>query len=118
MGPHTRFPRSRTLGLALVAALLAGVGAGAAHAAEYGTGPWVKGYTDIFGGIVPPQPGLYFRTDAYHYEGSVNATVFDGRIALGVEQRLSRRHPGADLCDAVEDLGRHLRRRRGAELVP
>jgi len=44
--------------LALVAALLAGVGTGAAQAAEYGTGPWVKGYTDIFGGIVPPQPGL------------------------------------------------------------
>jgi hypothetical protein len=74
------------LGLALVAALLAGVGAGAADAAEYGTGPWVKGYTDIFGGIVPPQPGLYVRNDAYHYEGEVNATVFNGRIALGVEQ--------------------------------
>ncbi len=86
MGPHTRFPRSRTLGRALVAALLAGVGAGAADAAEYGTGPWVKGYTDIFGGIVPPQPGLYVRNDAYHYEGEVNATVFNGRIALGVEQ--------------------------------
>ena len=86
MGPHTRFPRSRTLGLALVAALLAGVGAGAADAAEYGTGPWVKGYTDIFGGIVPPQQGLYVRNDAYHYEGEVNATVFNGRIALGVEQ--------------------------------
>lgn len=45
-------------------ALAVGVGAGAAHAAEYGTGPWVKGYTDIFGGIVPPQPGLYVRNDA------------------------------------------------------
>ena len=28
---------------------------------------------------------------------------------------ISRRHPGADLCDAVEDLRRHLRRRRGAK---
>jgi hypothetical protein len=81
-----RSPRYRSVRLALVAALLAGVGTGAAQAAEYGTGPWVKGYTDIFGGIVPPQPGLYIRNDAYHYEGTVNATVFNGRIALGVEE--------------------------------
>ena len=81
-----RSPRYRSVRLALVAALLAGVGTGAAQAAEYGTGPWVKGYTDVFGGIVPPQPGLYVRNDAYHYEGTVNATVFNGRIALGVEE--------------------------------
>jgi hypothetical protein len=72
--------------LALVAALLASVGASAAQAAEYGTGPWVKGYTDVFGGIVPPQPGLYVRNDAYRYEGEVNATVFNDRIALGVRE--------------------------------
>ena len=81
-----RPPCYRSVRLALVAALLAGVGASAAQAAEYGTGPWVKGYTDIFGGIVPPQPGLYVRNDAYHYEGEVNATVFNGCIALGVEE--------------------------------
>ena len=40
------------------------------RAAEFGTGPWVKGYTDIFGGIVPPVPGFYFRTDAYHYKAT------------------------------------------------
>jgi hypothetical protein len=56
------------------------------RAAEFGTGPWVKGYSDIFGGILPSQPGFYFRGDAYHYEGEVNATVFNGQIALGVEQ--------------------------------
>ena len=44
-------------GIALSMALASGVGAGAAHAAEYGTGPWVKGYTDIFGGILAAQPG-------------------------------------------------------------
>jgi hypothetical protein len=43
-----------------------------ALAAEFSTGPWVKGYTDIFGGIVPPVAGFYFRTDAYHYEGSAD----------------------------------------------
>jgi hypothetical protein len=69
-------------GVALVMAL----GTDGAQAAEYGTGPWVKGYTDIFGGIVPPQPGLYVRNDAYHYKGEVGTTVFNGRIAVGVEE--------------------------------
>jgi hypothetical protein len=57
--------------------LLASIGA-SANAAEYGTGPWVKGYSDIFSGILPPQPGVYVRNDAYHYEGDVGATIFNG----------------------------------------
>jgi hypothetical protein len=57
-----------------------------AHAAEFGMGPWVKGYTDIFGGVIPSQSGFYFRGDAYHYNGSVDTTIFDGRVALGVDQ--------------------------------
>jgi hypothetical protein len=57
-----------------------------ARAAEFGTGPWVKGYTDIFGGILPPVPGFYFRTDAYHYEGSADRTIFNGFAQLGVEE--------------------------------
>lgn len=79
-------PHPRRLGLALAISLVAAMGAGSAQAAEYGTGPWVKGYTDIFGGILPPQPGLYVRADAYHYEGEVSATVFNGRVAFGVEE--------------------------------
>jgi hypothetical protein len=58
----------------------------AARAAEFGTGPWVRGYTDIFGGILPPVPGFYFRTDAYHYEGSADATVFNGFVQIGIEE--------------------------------
>lgn len=57
-----------------------------AHAAEYGTGPWVKGYSDIFSGILPPQPGLYIRNDAYHYAGEVDATVFNGLVQIGVQE--------------------------------
>jgi hypothetical protein len=57
-----------------------------ARAAEFGTGPWVKGYTDIFGGVLPPQPGVYLRADAYHYEGSADATVFNGFVQLGIEE--------------------------------
>ena len=77
---------SRRTSLFALAMAVAGIVAPPTRAAEYGTGPWVKGYTDIFGGVVPSQPGFYFRTDAYHYEGDVGATVFNGRVALGVEQ--------------------------------
>jgi hypothetical protein len=69
-----------------IAAFLAVLDGGDVYAAEYGTGPWVKGYTDIFGGILPSQPGFYFRTDAYHYDGDVDTTIFNGRIALNVEE--------------------------------
>jgi hypothetical protein len=57
-----------------------------AHAAEFGTGPWVKGYTDIFGGVLPPVPGFYLRTDAYHYEGDADRIIFNGFAQLGVAE--------------------------------
>jgi len=69
-----------------VALALSLVGVCPGHAAEFGTGPWVKGYTDIFGGVIPSAPGVYVRTDAYHYNGSADTTIFDGRIGLSVEQ--------------------------------
>ncbi|MGE3529026.1 MAG: transporter [Methyloceanibacter sp.] len=78
--------RERVRALACTAAILGLLAIGDAEAAEFGTGPWVKGYTDIFGGIVPPQPGFYFRTDAYHYNGDAGATIFDGLVQLGVDQ--------------------------------
>jgi hypothetical protein len=46
----------------------------------------VKGYTDIFGGILPPVPGFYFRTDAYHYNGDAERTIFNGFAQVGVEE--------------------------------
>jgi hypothetical protein len=81
-----RTPSPRTLAHACAAVTLIALTFTPAHAAEFGTGPWVKGYTDIFGGIVPSQPGFYFRTDAYHYEGSADRTVFDGFAQIGVEE--------------------------------
>jgi hypothetical protein len=72
--------------LALAAALMA-IGASGAHAAEYGTGPWVRGYTDLLGGILPPQPGLYVRDDAYHYEGDASRIIFNGNAQLNVDQK-------------------------------
>jgi hypothetical protein len=75
------------LRVALAIAIVTTLSAVTAHAAEYGTGPWIKGYSDIFAGILPPQPGLYVRNDAYHYEGEVGATVFNGNIQLNVDER-------------------------------
>jgi hypothetical protein len=72
--------------LALAAALMA-IGASGAHAAEYGTGPWVRGNTDLLGGILPPQPGLYVRDDAYHYEGDASRIIFNGNAQLNVDQK-------------------------------
>ena len=66
--------------------LLVAINISGVRAAEYGTGPWVKGYTDIFGGVVPFQPGWYSRTDVYHYEGNANTTIFNGRIATDVDE--------------------------------
>jgi hypothetical protein len=66
--------------------LLVAINVSGVRAAEYGTGPWVKGYTDIFGGVLPLQPGWYSRTDVYHYEGNANTTIFNGRIATDVDE--------------------------------
>ncbi len=70
----------------MATALLATIATNA-HAAEFGTGPWVKGYSDIFSGILPPVPGVYVRNDAYHYDGSADRTVFDGLVQIGVEEK-------------------------------
>ncbi|MBK5198058.1 MAG: transporter [Methyloceanibacter sp.] len=79
-------PRSKAAALIGGVAFLTLISTGSVQAAEYGTGPWVKGYTDIFGGVLPSQPGFYSRTDAYHYNGNVDTTIFDGRVALNVDQ--------------------------------
>jgi hypothetical protein len=60
-----------------------------AHAAEFGADPWIKGFSDIYAGILPTVPGFYFRTDAYHYEGSAERTVFNGFVQVGVDQDLT-----------------------------
>ncbi len=79
-------PFRKLSSLALAAGLMA-IGASGAHAAEYGTGPWVRGYTDLLGGILPLQPGLYVRDDAYHYQGDASRIIFDGNAQLNVDQK-------------------------------
>ncbi len=79
--------RCRAGALCAAVAILALVNGPSVRAAEYGTGPWVKGYTDIFGGVLPSAPGLYFRGDVYHYNGSADTTIFDGRIAVNIDEK-------------------------------
>ena len=64
-----------------------------ADAAEFGAGPWIKGSTDIFAGVVPSQPGFYSRTDVYHYAADVSAVVFNGRVEVGVDQEMTATLP-------------------------
>jgi hypothetical protein len=79
-------PSRALLICASLAAGAASLSSEPARAAEFGTGPWVKGYTDILGGIVPPVPGFYFRTDAYHYNGDAERTIFNGFVQASVEE--------------------------------
>jgi hypothetical protein len=76
----------RNISLVLALALISASGAHEARSAEYGTGPWIKGYTDVLGGVLPPVPGLYVRDDAYHYEGSADRVIFNGRVNLEVDE--------------------------------
>jgi hypothetical protein len=86
--PHRRFRGIRAASaFLLVAGLSCSVASPWAEAAEYGTGPWVKGYTDVLGGVLPPVPGLYIRNDAYHYEGEAERTIFNGLVQLSVEEQ-------------------------------
>jgi hypothetical protein len=80
---------SVSLGLLALLVLAISVPSRSARSAEFGADPWIKGFTDIYAGILPTAPGVYFRTDAYHYQGSAERTVFNGFVQLGVEQELT-----------------------------
>jgi hypothetical protein len=92
--------------LACVGVLIAALGLNdRADAAEFGAGPWIKGATDIFAGVVPTERGFYSRTDVYHYDGNVDATVFNGRVEVGVEQRFTATLPALTYVTPWKLLG-------------
>lgn len=70
----------RKLTLILSAAGFALLAPVAAHAAEGGQSPYLKGYTDAMSGVLPPYPGLYLRNDTVYYSGETEASVLGGRI--------------------------------------
>ena len=87
----------------------------AARAAEFGAEPRIKGFTDIYAGILPSEPGFYFRTDAYHYEASVERTVFNGFVQVAVEQDLTATIATLTYVTPWKISRRHLCVRRGTE---
>lgn len=86
-------PRERRMAVPFACSVLLAAGListpRVASAAEFGANPWIKGTTDIFAGIVPTEPGWYFRTDVYHYRARAERTVFNGRVQLSVEQDIT-----------------------------
>ncbi len=59
-----------------------------AEAAENETSPYLKGYKDFLSGVVPPEPGVYFRNDLIYYEGSAGRSVIGDRVQVNLHQTL------------------------------
>ena len=58
--------------------------AACAWGAEGGSTEYVGGYTGFAAGYLPPDPGTYFTSEFYYYDGSVSRLVANGRIALNI----------------------------------
>src|SRR5262249_54852195 len=50
---------------------------------------YLRGFRDIYAGVVPSVPGLYVLNDVYHYAGNANALMFNGAVQLGVEAKFT-----------------------------
>lgn len=90
-------PRPAKLFLTLAAATAAASAAGAAAAAEGGQSPYLKGYRDIYAGIVPPYPGWYLRNDTIYYGGDMGRAVLGGRVEAGLDLSLAVNATSANL---------------------
>jgi hypothetical protein len=55
-----------------------------AAAVETGLSIYPKGFTDFMSGILPPEPGVYFSTVYYHFNGSSGAAVRNGVAEFGL----------------------------------
>ena len=78
-----RGPKAARVLQGLAGLLLALPGA-LALGAEGGSTEYVGGFTGFAAGYLPPDPGTYFTSDFYYYDGSVSKLVANGRIALNI----------------------------------
>lgn len=76
-----------------------------ASAAEEGQSPYIKGYRDIFMGVVPPQTGLYFRTDLIYYGGQADTAVLGGLAQFGVRESAGYVLPAFTYVTDIKILG-------------
>jgi hypothetical protein len=78
--------RSALVALALLPFTL---GMQPAEAAEGASSPYMKGFGGYMAGFVPPQPGLFIPTLLYyHLDGTVGASVRNGRAEFGVDAKV------------------------------
>ncbi|HWU54422.1 MAG TPA: transporter [Rhizomicrobium sp.] len=59
--------------------------AGPAGAVETGLSIYPKGFSDFMSGVLPPEPGVYFSSIYYHFNGSAGAAVRNGVTEFGVD---------------------------------
>ncbi len=64
--------------------LLLALPAACAWGAEGGSTEYVGGYTGFAAGYLPQDPGTYFTSEFYYYDGSISRLVANGRIALSI----------------------------------
>jgi hypothetical protein len=65
-------------------ALLLALPAACACGAEGGSTEYIGGFTGFAAGYLPPDPGTYFTSEFYYYDGSISKLVANGRIALSI----------------------------------
>ena len=65
-------------------AVLLALPAAAVLAAEGGSTEYVGGYTGFAAGYLPPDPGTYFTSEFYYYDGGISKLVANGHIALSI----------------------------------
>jgi hypothetical protein len=69
----------------LLAFFVLALAAGPAGAVETGSSIYPKGMSDFMSGVVPSDPGFYFSTTYYHFNGSTEAAVRNGVTEFGVD---------------------------------
>jgi hypothetical protein len=71
---------------ALCAAWLAAITSELVLASEGGQIHYLLGSVGFQGGFVPPEPGTYFKNQAYFYDGQAEAQLRGGQLALDVSE--------------------------------
>src|SRR5579863_499638 len=85
--PRPHAPPARTLSERLRRGLLGvllGLPVACTWGAEGGSTEYVGGFTGFAAGYLPPDPGTYFTSEFYYYDGGVAKLVANGRIALSI----------------------------------
>ena len=68
----------------LLAVSVLALAAGPAGAVENGFSIYPKGMSDFMSGVLPPQPGFYFSSIYYHFNGSTDVAVRNGVAEFGL----------------------------------